>query len=72
MFPFSKNRSRLFATEQNLLGAFTIGTPFLLCIVGHSRSLGEDFFDVFREVRMGLSYFAAVYRSGWLGILSSL
>lgn len=39
-----ENESRLFATEWNLWGAFAIGTPFLLCTVGYTKSLGEDFF----------------------------
>lgn len=39
-----ENKSRLFATEWNLWGAFAIGTPFLLCTVGYTKFLGEDFF----------------------------
>ena len=44
LFPFSKNKSRPFDVEQNLQGAFAIGTLFLLYTIRCLRSPWRGFF----------------------------
>ena len=67
-----ENKSRLFVTEWQSLGSIRHWHPVFVMYSRVYKIPRRIFFGVFPVVQIDFSYFSTVYRSGWLGILSSL